>query len=96
MTDHSRQAPRDIPELTADIEKQLLDLGYSPNQVQAFIAGAFIFGHLRPGGALWYVEHQIAHVLHPAHCRDDLLETAAARARVSTNKRGNPNRKPIE
>lgn len=82
--DHRQHAPRPLPELVADIRHLLAELGYSEVQIDAAIAGAYLFGHLRPGGALWYVEHVIDHTLRPAHCRDDLLEGAATRAGEQT------------
>lgn len=83
--DLSRPAPRPLPKIVLELRSLIRDLGYSAKEEVAFIAGAMLLGHLRPGGALWYVEHVIEHTIRPAHAMDDLLETTAARAGVESN-----------
>ena len=92
--DHSRPAPRPYTKLVLEVRSLVRDLGYSAKEEAAFIAGAALLGHLRPGGALWYVEHVIEHTLRPAHPTDDLFETTAARAGVESNDKPANTNKP--
>lgn len=78
--DHTRHAPRPLREIVAEIRHLLAELGYSEREINCAVAGGVIFGHIRPGGALWYLEHVIEHHLRPAHPMDDLLEAKAAQA----------------
>lgn len=72
---HTRPAPsRPLVCMRIEIANKLEELGYRPGEVTAFLAGATLFGHLRPGGSLWYVEHIIRTTLKAAHERDCLIE----------------------
>lgn len=65
-----------LQECRDEIHQAMTDAGHDERNIEFFLAGATLLGHLRPGACAWWREHRIRQLFKHIHPTDMQIEEA--------------------